>query len=467
MNIRPKCCWILEIIALVWAPLVWANTPGANVKPLTTLAVFDTRNGAGPLSLIQGSDGAFYGITSQGGVHNGGSVFKVTNSGMLTTLYSFCAQSNCTDGAFPTGSIEGTDGFFYGTTLEGGNVSGSGNVFKITKAGGLTTLYNFCAQQNCADGENPNPLVQGADGAFYGTTQIGGTKGAGTAFKITSGGVFTTLHTFTGSDGAAPAFAMIQANDGNFYGITAGGSSTGSITVFKLTPQGTVTTLHTFCNKPICPDPGNLIQAADGNLYGTRILYKKGAVSGDPIIFKLTLEGVLTTYYSFCSPSEVCNYSVLGLIQGSDGAFYGITDNDSGTIFNLSQSREFKVIDTFDGANGYGPTALIQGTNGRLYGTTLGSASDGIGGTVFRQAVGLEPFVVLQGTLGAVGAVVNILGNNLEGTTSVSFDGVSATFTVISGSEIQATIPDGATTGPVVVTTPGGLLTSSVVFTVI
>jgi uncharacterized repeat protein (TIGR03803 family) len=389
---------------------------------------------------------------------------------MLTTLYSFCAQSNCTDGAFPTGLIEGTDGFFYGTTLAGGNISGSGSVFKITKAGRLTTLHSFCAQQNCADGENPNPLVQGADGAFYGTTQFGGTKGAGTAFKITSGGDFTTLHTFTGSDGASPAMAMIQANDGNFYGTTAGGSSTGSITAFKLTPQGTVTTLHTFCDKPSCldgPVPGNLIQAADGNLYGTTILYKKGAVSGDPIIFKLTLDGVLTTYYSFCSPSDVCNYGVVGLIQGSDGAFYGITDNGSGTIFNLGQSREFKVIDTFDGANGYGPTALIQGTNGRLYGATLGFTPDGIGGTVFRQAVGLEPFVALQGTLGAVGAVVNILGNNLEGTTRVTFDGVSATFTVISGSEIQATIPDGATTGTVVVTTPGGLLTSSVVFTVI
>jgi uncharacterized repeat protein (TIGR03803 family) len=130
-------------------------------------------------SLVQGLDGNFYGTTEES------SVFKITPSGTVTMLYKFSCIPNCTDGASPFGGlVEGTDGNFYGTTFEGGaNTNcnsgyGCGTIFKITPKGTLTTLYSFCAQANCADGDSPIAgLVQGLGGDFFGTTQVGGANG--------------------------------------------------------------------------------------------------------------------------------------------------------------------------------------------------------------------------------------------------------------------------------------------------
>jgi uncharacterized repeat protein (TIGR03803 family) len=263
----------------------------------------------------------------------GGTVFKITPGGTLTTLYSFCAHTNCTDGQFPNAAlVQGTDGDFYGTTVAGGaDTSDScgppgfaepcGTVFKITPGGILTTLYSFCAQTNCSDGGLPlAPLVQATDGNFYGTTSRAGANG--------NGG-----------------------------------------TVFKITPAGTLTTLYSFCTQTNCAD-------------------------------------------------------------------------------------------------GDGPEAgLFQATNGTLYGTTLTGGANSEG-TVFSLAVGLRSFVETLPTSAKVGATVKILGNNLKGTSSVTFNGTAATFTVISGTEIKTIVPNGATTGFVKVTTPTKTLKSNMVFRV-
>jgi uncharacterized repeat protein (TIGR02543 family) len=187
-------------------------------------------------------------------------VFKITPTGTLTTLYSFCAQSGCTDGEYPVaGLVQGTDGNFYGTTPEGG-ANGGGTVFKITPTGTLTTLYSFCAQSGCTDGEDPVAgLVQATDGNFYGTTYEGGTDGFGTIFKITPTGTLTTLYSFSGPDGAYPEAGLVQATDGNFYGTTEYGGASNSGTVFSLTAanytltvsisgSGTVTSTDGFIN---------------------------------------------------------------------------------------------------------------------------------------------------------------------------------------------------------------------------
>ena len=155
-----------------------------------------------------------------------GTVFEISPNGTLTTLHSFCADIKpCKDGFFPYGLVQATDGNFYGTTQNGGT-NGRGTVFKITPSGTLTTLHSFCAQTNCADGAQPFAgLVQGTDGDFYGTTGTGGTS-YGTAFKITPGGTLTTLYSFCSqpncTDGAAPT-ALVQAANGDFYGTTGGG----------------------------------------------------------------------------------------------------------------------------------------------------------------------------------------------------------------------------------------------------
>ena len=277
--------------------------------------------GALPVAgLVQASDGNFYGTTTLGGssgdcsypdVGGCGTVFKLTPSGTLTTLYSFCSQPNCADGGWPDGGlVQATDGNFYGTTSRGGvssncpgpYVSGCGTVFKITPSGTLTTVYSF----NYTDGSEPwAGLVQGTDGSFYGTTEWGGTYGHGTVFKITPDGTLTTLHSFNYADGSSPLGALVQATDGNFYGTTEEGGAAGPGTVFRITPSGALTTLRSFDGSD-GEYPNGLVQASDGNFYGTT---GGGGANCSPYgcgtVFKITLSGTLTTLYSFCAKMAV------------------------------------------------------------------------------------------------------------------------------------------------------------------
>jgi uncharacterized repeat protein (TIGR03803 family) len=235
----------------------------------------------GGFALTQASDGNFYGTTLTGGANTPhicsdgegcGTVFKVTPSGTATVVYSFCSQPNCADGFSPAGGlVQGSDGNFYGVTTQGGanfdqctseGTFGCGTIFKVTPSGEMTTLYSFCSQSNCIDGETPGAgLVQGGDGNFYGVTLFGGTNaascnklnswGCGTIFKITPFGTFTTLYDFCGqarcADGYDPSDGLIQGSDGSFYGTAGfGGTNLSGVlcvdvgcgTVFKITPTG-------------------------------------------------------------------------------------------------------------------------------------------------------------------------------------------------------------------------------------
>jgi uncharacterized repeat protein (TIGR03803 family) len=218
---------------------------------LTTLNSFAGTNGSGlaPGGLVQATDGNFYGTTLSGGsgsayrLDGNGTVFEITPGGTLTTLYSFCAQINCADGGGPATLIQATDGNFYGTTLYGG-AHGNGTAFKITAGGTLTTIYSFCADSNCSDGSEPTNLMQAANGNFYGTTLHGGGYGVGTIFEIIAGNL-TPIYKFPPSagsypNGANPSAGVMQAADGSFYGTTIyGGTSSNCIdgcgTVFTFT----------------------------------------------------------------------------------------------------------------------------------------------------------------------------------------------------------------------------------------
>ncbi len=154
---------------------------------------FDAIDGATPFGgLLHAANGDFYGTTSGGGTRDDGTVFKMTATGKLTTIYNFCADTDCPDGVAPLGGlVQGRSGNFYGTTADGG-AHFRGTIFEITEAGKLTTLYSFCAETDCSDGEYPyTGLVQGSDGDLYGTTQGGGDlscaspSGCGTAFSFT------------------------------------------------------------------------------------------------------------------------------------------------------------------------------------------------------------------------------------------------------------------------------------------
>ncbi len=294
-------------------------------------------DGSQPVAgLLQATDGNFYGTTYSGGANDVqpctggcGTIFKITPAGTLTTLYSFCSLTNCADGAVPLGTlIQATDGNFYGTTSGGGANSEpfDGTVFKINPAGNLTTLYSFCSLTNCADGANPFAgVVQATDGNFYGTTQYGGTINAcngpcGTVFTITSGGSLTTLHSFDGTDGNYPVAGVIQASGGTFYGTTPGGRGTCCGTIFAITSGGTFSLLHTFKGTDGDGPDAKVIQATDGKFYGTTVA---GGAHRYGTVYKITAGGTLTTLYSFDPPRT--NTSFAGLVQAANGILYGTT----------------------------------------------------------------------------------------------------------------------------------------------
>ena len=481
---------------MAWIVVVFcAATAISFAQTLTTLYSFCSQpncvDGAYPQAgLVQGTDGNFYGTTANDAGPNQGTVFKVTAGGTLTSLYNFCAQTGCPDGSQPSGGlVQATDGDLYGTTVLGG-ASDYGTVFKITPGGTLTSLYSFCAAGfSCADGGYPHAgLVQATDGNFYGTTFQGGAYGGGTVFKITAAGTLTTLHSFGGfgTDGYAPFAGLVQATDGNFYGTTNLGGPRGYGTVFKITPGGMLTMLYSFCSQGLCPDggvpEGGLVQATDGNFYGTTSLGGANcAPSGCGTVFKITAAGTLTTLHSFAGYPTDGAAPEAGLVQATDGNFYGIAQSGGvncagssgcGTIFKISPNGTLTTLHSFDVTDGLYPVAaLVQATNGNFYGTTpYGGANctqnGGLGcGTVFSLSVGLTAFVETQPTSGRVGDPVIILGTNLTGVTDVAFNGTPATFNVVSPSEITTIVPAGATTGTVQVTgTPSGTLTSDATF---
>ena len=400
-----KCQVKLYLMAWVLSSVIMCPA-----QVLNQLASFNGADGDGPAApVIQATDGNFYGTTTCGGTNQGGcgTVYKVTPSGTLTSLHTFCSQPHCADGDLPAAPlVQASDGNFYGTTSAGGNYAGSctigcGTVFRITPNGTLTTLHTF----NGADGANPYAgLTQGRDGYLYGTTN-GLQVDQGTFFRISLSGQFSSLGTlYSGSQ-------LVQGSDGNFYGTTADGGSSSSDcqpdgcgTVFKITPSGTLTTLYEFCTQSNCPDgwlpQAGLVLAGDGSFYGTTSIGGRGAYQGQRragTIFKITPTGAFTTLYSFCSQPNCTDggYSAGVLMQASDGNLYGTTQeggtgkgtDGAGTIFRITTGGSFTSLYSFcleacflDGA---GPEAgLIQAVDGMLYGTTFGGGYS-LGGTVF------------------------------------------------------------------------------------
>jgi len=285
--------------------------------------------------LVQAGDGNFYGTTAYGGVYGDGTIFKMTPAGALTTLHSFTGG---TDGSVPfSGLACGSDGNFYGTTLWGGQ-SSSGVIFKITPGGALTTLHSF-NPSNGTDGADPyGALVQGSDGNFYGTTVQGGAYGDGTVYRITTAGALTTLHSFNparNADGTDPYSSLVQGGDGSFYGTTYNGGSNGDGTVFKVTSTGALTVLYSFTNGQDGANPrAAVIQATDGSFYGTTYY----ASQGGGTLFKVTAGGALTTLHSFAGLDGWNPASPM--IQAGDGCFYGTTTgggaDGGGSLFKIS-----------------------------------------------------------------------------------------------------------------------------------
>lgn len=469
--------------ATLAASVVFAVAIVAPAQNFTTLATFNVADGSSPgAPLVEGLDGRFYGTTTGGGPSEGGTIFRISPRGELTTLYTFCNQPGCIDGSWPQGLlVEDAHRNFYGTTVQGGTANG-GTIFRISADGTLTTLYNFpcVTQSGCSSGDNATGLIRGTDGNFYGTTQLGGANGYGTVFKSTPAGEVSTLYDFCSQincgDGQEPLAGLVQGMDGNFYGTTASGGN-GWGTFFKIGADGELTTLYRFCSQANCTD-GNFplgppVQGLDGNLYG--VTYG-GPLFGPGTVYRITTDGTLNNLYTFCSLSNCADGKnpIATLVLGTDGNFYGTTesggtDQGCGTVFRISPQGKLTTLHTFtcNNVDLSPPGWLVQGTDGALFGTISGSGANGFGGTVFRLGVGLAPFVKTVYTSGKPGAIVRIVGNDLRGTKAVRFNGIPAEFKVLTRYEITTAVPMGASTGTVTVVTPRGVLASNVVFTVL
>jgi uncharacterized repeat protein (TIGR03803 family) len=294
-------------------------------------------DGAQPFGhLMQANDGNLYGMTSAGGAYGVGVVFKITLSGTLTVLHAFAGGS---DGASPQGSlIQATDGNLYGMTFQGG-INNGGTIFKIDLSGVEAVLWSFGGAN---DGQYPyRNLTQASDGNFYGTTFAGGTADDGVVFRYTPGGTESVLYSFQGGDdGGAPDGSLIQASDGDLYGMTTRGGANRTGVVFRVSPTtGEDTTIYAFTEAESNGlGDGSLIQANDGNLYGLTTP-PLGPLS-EGILFELTLSGVATDLWAFGKTHADGQLCFGSLVQATDGSLYGLTygggSTGNGTVFRFN-----------------------------------------------------------------------------------------------------------------------------------
>jgi uncharacterized repeat protein (TIGR03803 family) len=318
-----------------------------------------------------------------------------------------------------------------------------------------------------ADGCGPSDrLLLAANGNFYGTTFTGGYPGVGVIFEITPTGTLTTLNTFLGPPGGdSPWAPLVQGIDGNLYGTSVAGGTYTTGAVYKMTLSGALTILYSFQGTGFLGGPyGPLALGANLEYYGTT---SSGGPAYAGTIFKITPSGTFTNLYNFTGGADQgCPLS--GLVQANNGNLYGTasavceSSGDAGTIFQVTPGGAFTTLYTFSGINGEAnPIAgLLQATDGNFYGTTTQSYN-GPPGTVFRLSMGLPPLVKAVPHTGMVGSPVIILGSNLAGASRVSFNGTPAVFTVVSSTEVTTTVPAGASTGRLTVTTPSGVVSGT------
>ena len=448
-------CATLTAHAQVYTPLYnYGTTAGDPLNPSTFSAI------------AQGRDGRLYSTTAFGGASQVGAAYAITTNGNLSKLYDFPAYP-APDSPF-SGLTLGTDGFFYGSTTAGGAHLG-GTVFKLSDTGLYTNLWDFTGTGT--DQADPQaPLVLGADGNLYSTTEGVYNGQYGTAFKITPKGALTTPHAFKFTDGATP-YGLILGLDGNFYGVARGGGANNFGVVFKMTKAGKVTVLHSFAGYPNDGSQpiGGLVQANDGTIYGTT--YAGGTIQKG-IVFKISPSGSGYLVLHNFDTTQTVNDGLQpfgGLALGTDGNLYGTTGaggaTNHGALFRMTPSGQYSTLYSFCSVNGckdgfFPQTGVVQHTNGKFYGATESGGQTVNGGEFYSLDMGLSPFVSLVAVWGKVGSTIEVLGQGFNGTSSVKLGGSAANFTVVSDTYLTAKVPDGSS-GFVTVTTPGGTLTSS------
>jgi uncharacterized repeat protein (TIGR03803 family) len=375
--------------------------------------------------LIIGPTGTLYGTTQLGGDADWGTVFAMIPNGKKTSykykrLYSFCSVgADCDDGFVPaTGVISDTSGNLYGTTLYSSN-GHKGQVFKLDLSGKkpeLQTLYSFCVDEKCSDGAAPayydhltyagaaEGLPYDGKSALYGTTPYGGAYNEGVAFSLTPGvhgWKERVLYNFGGSQGYI-ATGVLLDSAGNLFGTTTEGGANDEGVIFELSPAKKgwkETVLYNLCGQPKCQDGANpsgpLLMDAAGNLFGGAT---NGGAHNDGALFKLVPNGKSSRYsviYSFCSIAKCADgeypYGDLAIDEAGDiygTSSYGAESGGFGVFYRLHGST-LQVLHAFctDDTCGDGASPLngvIRDATGHLLGMTNLRGGNGQGGTVYE-----------------------------------------------------------------------------------
>jgi uncharacterized repeat protein (TIGR03803 family) len=409
--------------------------------------------------LVQASDGTLYGALQSGGAYNQGAAFSVDSAGQYKILCSFGTSTSpsapAPDGIVPgSGLTLGTDGYLYGTTRQGGPNAG-GTAYRMSVNGALTTLVGF-GGTNPAGFDPSAPLYLSSEGNFYGATYSGGAGNAGTVFRMSATGDITVLHALAadGSEGINVTDALVVTADGTAYGTTDIGGLTTAIepdgttlsvagdgTVFKIASDGAFAVLHSFPYTATNNIFG-LTSGPAGLLYG--ITQFGTTSSGDA--FSITTDGAFTLLHGFgCSCGTPDGSEPSGsLLFASDGNFYGITayggTDNQGTIFRMTPAGVVTPLHSFAGTDGDTPiSGLIEATDGRFYGMTSGLFTNSA--TLYSLA--LSP-----------AAPANIVATAGDGSVALSWP---STRSASSYSVYQGTSPGGENASPVVT----GLTTNS------
>lgn len=363
--------------ALVLLTCLSAATAAAQDQ-FTVLKSFENV-GSGLTFVTPGSDGVLYGVAQDGGPSGGGIVFAVTPAGALTVLHGF---GDGTAGRRPTAPlVEGADGAFYGTA-EGGP-AGAGVLYRVTAAGAFTVVHAFDGGDGMASGA---PLLRASDGTLYGVSPFGG-LGFGTVFAVAPDGTFSVAHAFTDGDGAYPMAALVQGGDGAIYGTTNGGGPNGAGTVFRLDAGGTLSVLRAFAGVDGANPQAPLLRGADDAFYGTTA---SGGSAGAGTVFRIAADGAFTMLHEFQWSDGF--QPAVGLTQGLDGLLYGVAQGGAffaGTVFAVAPTGGLTTIHTFNGADGRDPSArLTAAADGSLYGVTASGGPE-FRGSVFRITSGI------------------------------------------------------------------------------
>lgn len=444
--------------AITFLLLLFLTATSALAQTVTTVFNFNGAKGSTPFheTLAQGRDGKLYGTTYTGGASNLGTVFRMDPSGREAVIQSF----EGTNGSNPAGGLTlASDGNFYGTTQYGGSAN-LGVLYKITPGGTYTVLHQFLGG---SDGSYPyGPPIEASDGNFYGASSGGNTE-APTLYKFTPSGVYSVIYIYDKATTGWLVYGLIQGSDGLLYTMSNQGGTGNCGTIVKLTLSGQVKATHPFN----CADGGNpvlpLIQANDGNYYGTTF---GGGTNNLGVIFKLTPSFTEKVLYEFASGQAT--EPEAGIVQGTDGNLYGVTTtgtDGNSHLYRWNLSAGYSDLYTFTGVD-YLIAPLLQHTNGLFYAPSWQFGTDNLG-YIYSVNLQLGPFVTFVRSQGKIGSTTEILGQGFTGTTSVTFNAIAtSSFKVVSDTYLIAVVPFAATTGPVVVATPGGLLKSNKSFRV-